>query len=99
MAESEAGGNAENEEPSYNLDDYLKESFENMLLIAKATAKKLKRPKDLEIAQQILMKSETFHNSGDNDIRSKNNIFFSYFLKVLNWTVSHQPLNHYAKWV
>lgn len=92
-------GNPDGEQMVFDLDQYLKESFENMLLVAKASAKMLKRPKDVEIAQQMILKCEAFHNQENIDIRSKNNIFFGYFLRVLNWTVDHQPIQHYNKWV
>lgn len=94
MAENE---NAEVAE--FNDLEFLNESFENMLRIAKSVVKTLKRPKDAEFAHQIIMKCEAYNKVKDIVILGHNNKFFGFFVKVLNWTALNQPENHYEKWV
>lgn len=79
--------------------EYLNEEFENMVRVANAAIRTFKRPKDSEIANSILRKCEGINQTGNESLQKLNNNFFRYFLKVLNWTSTNQPLEHYAKWV
>lgn len=77
----------------------LGEQFDNYMRIAKALMKTLKRPKDIDICNDLLKKVQTLHNSRHLEVRCNNNRFFRYCLRVLKWTSENQPMELYRELV
>ncbi|XP_013100885.2 uncharacterized protein LOC106082729 [Stomoxys calcitrans] len=78
--------------------ELLQEQYENYKRIAKGFMNTLRRPKDIEICEDLLEKVERLNASQLLKVRRNNNIFFRYFLRVLKWTSENQPLHLYQKW-
>ncbi|XP_073825572.1 uncharacterized protein [Musca autumnalis] len=75
----------------------LEEQFDNYMRIAKSLMKTLRRPRDIEICGDLLRKVQKLNTSRHVEVRTNNNRFFRYCLKVLKWTSENQPLELYRQ--
>ncbi|XP_037959744.1 uncharacterized protein LOC119689071 [Teleopsis dalmanni] len=76
----------------------LKEEYECLSRVADSLVGALVRFKDVELVTTTLETCKEFSACENQDVRKYTNRFMQYFLKVIHWTVEHQPLNIYEMW-
>ncbi|EDW63967.1 uncharacterized protein [Drosophila virilis] len=83
---------------STTLNQLLDESFECMLRVAYGISGTLARPKDRIICNSTLAEMAKFSRSDSFEVKRNVHKFMRFYLQVLRWTQTHQPIRLYEKW-
>ncbi|XP_064540820.1 uncharacterized protein LOC135430187 [Drosophila montana] len=83
---------------SATLNQLLDESFECMLRVAYGICGTLARPKDRIICNSTLADLTKFSRSDSFEVKRNVHKFMRFYLQVLRWTQTHQPIRLYEKW-
>ncbi|XP_001988464.2 LOW QUALITY PROTEIN: uncharacterized protein LOC6561587 [Drosophila grimshawi] len=76
----------------------LDENFECLIRVAYSIWETLARPKDRNICGKTLAQLSNFNKSNSMEVKQNVRQFLKFYLRVLRWTQTHQPIILYEKW-